>query len=101
MKDCVIDMEVLSVGNITEYTPIDTAPSAQMAPEGTPGSPEGARVGKSALPRHLILDDTTLTNLDVTCVGGNPTALNGSLFDRIDFCSTPFGGFFWIFLTLL
>ncbi|XP_044184294.1 DNA mismatch repair protein Msh6-like isoform X1 [Acropora millepora] len=78
LKKSLIDHEVLSMGNFEEYTPLDSSPNAGRSAAFMKGR------------QHMILDNVTLTNLDVIPYGPD-SSLEGTLLERLDNCSTPFG----------
>ncbi|KAL9963214.1 hypothetical protein ACROYT_G032392 [Oculina patagonica] len=78
LQKCLIDEEVLSMGNFEEYTPLDSSPSSGQSTTFTKGR------------QHMILDNISLTNLDILPSGPDVTA-EGTLLERVDHCSTPFG----------
>lgn len=78
LKKCLIDHEVLSMGNFEEYIPLDSSPN----------------IGRSAAfvkgRQHMILDNITLTNLEII-PNGPDSSTEGTLLEKIDHCSTAFG----------
>ncbi|GAB1597711.1 DNA mismatch repair protein Msh6-like [Argonauta hians] len=80
LKHTLVDEDLLSMKNFEEYVPLDTAVPIQNNTAARNFS------GK----QRMVLDDVTLSNLDVT-----ENSLNGSkegtLLEKLDHCSTPFG----------
>ncbi|KAM8810267.1 DNA mismatch repair protein Msh6 isoform 1-T1 [Eudromia elegans] len=80
LKKCLIDQELLSLGNFEEYVPVDmdiakTASSSSVF---------------AKTDQRMVLDGVTLMNLEVLQNGTNGTT-EGTLLERIDSCCTPFG----------
>ncbi|XP_068796155.1 DNA mismatch repair protein Msh6 isoform X2 [Struthio camelus] len=80
LKRCLIDQELLSLGNFEEYVPVDV----DVAKTTSSGS-FFARTD-----RRMVLDGVTLMNLEVLQNRTNGTT-EGTLLERIDSCCTPFG----------
>ncbi|XP_072027536.1 DNA mismatch repair protein Msh6-like [Amphiura filiformis] len=81
LKKCCLEQELLSMCNFEAYTPIDSILGAEVKPtvaEFTSGR------------QHMVLDGVTLFNLDVLENSSSGT-LEGTLLERLDQCSTPFG----------
>ncbi|XP_065063209.1 DNA mismatch repair protein Msh6-like [Rhopilema esculentum] len=77
LKKCLIEEELLSMGQFEEYIPVDNlSPSSEVS-----SFPEKRQ--------KLILDGVTLANLDIVCNGDG--GIEGSLLEQLDHCSTPFG----------
>ncbi|NWY04889.1 MSH6 protein, partial [Nothoprocta ornata] len=80
LKKCLIDQELLSLGNFEEYVPVDmdiakTASSTSVF---------------AKTDQRMVLDGVTLVNLEVLQNATNGTT-EGTLLERIDSCCTPFG----------
>uniref|UniRef100_UPI00358F3314 DNA mismatch repair protein Msh6 isoform X3 n=1 Tax=Myxine glutinosa TaxID=7769 RepID=UPI00358F3314 len=80
LRKCLVDRELLSMGNFERYLPPDIT-SCRDDRDSKPSQ---------FLGRHLILDGLTLANLDVlrNCTTGTT---EGTLLERLDSCATPFG----------
>ncbi|XP_048590320.1 DNA mismatch repair protein Msh6-like [Nematostella vectensis] len=79
LKKCLIEEELLSMGKFEEYKPLDCL-----------DAPRSSTLSFTQGRQHLILDDVTLTNLDVVPCGPDGS-LQGTLLEQLDHCSTPFG----------
>ncbi|KAA3671231.1 DNA mismatch repair protein MSH6 [Paragonimus westermani] len=83
LRYCLIDREVMSLGLIEVYNPLDT-----------PGHfdwPAVLNVKPFYLQQSsLVLDSITLANLDILH-NGNTGTREGTLVERLDTCCTPFG----------
>lgn len=79
LKKCLVDQELFSMANFEEYVPVD------VEMENTAG---GAGFFSKTRQR-MVLDGVTLANLDVFQNGSGGT--EGTLLERLDTCSTPFG----------
>ncbi|VDL59976.1 unnamed protein product [Hymenolepis diminuta] len=82
LRYCLTDTEILSLGLIHEYCPIDVVS-------------ENASIGHSEEPFYerqvnMVLDSVTLENLEILASNFNGT-LEGTLLERLDSCCTPFG----------
>ncbi|XP_052086117.1 DNA mismatch repair protein Msh6-like [Mytilus californianus] len=77
LQFCLLDTDLLTMKNFEEYTPLDDNVIKTRSTIFT---------GK----QHMVLDGVTLANLDVTENSSNGT-LEGTLLQRLDQCSTPFG----------
>jgi DNA mismatch repair protein MSH6 len=78
LKKCKIDHEIISLKKFEVYQPIDADVKASQEEMDH----------YIATRQHMVLDGTTLANLDVVDVGGG---LEGTLLERIDHTVTPFG----------
>uniref|UniRef100_A0A3P9H107 DNA mismatch repair protein n=1 Tax=Oryzias latipes TaxID=8090 RepID=A0A3P9H107_ORYLA len=79
LKKCLVDKELLSMANFEEYVPVDV----EMAKAAGPSS----FFAQTRL--RMILDGVTLANLEIFQNGSGRT--EGTLLERLDTCSTPFG----------
>lgn len=79
LKKCLVDQELFSMANFEEYVPVD----AEME------SASGGACFFSRTRQRMVLDGVTLANLDVFQNGSGGT--EGTLLERLDTCSTPFG----------
>nr|QIC49977.1 DNA mismatch repair protein Msh6-like protein [Actinia equina] len=79
LKRCLIEEELLSMGKFEKYQPLDCM---QDYSKNEVKFAEGRQ--------HLILDDVSLSNLDILPCGPD-TSTEGTLLDRLDYCSTAFG----------
>ncbi|CAG2235293.1 MSH6 [Mytilus edulis] len=77
LQFCLLDTDLLTMKNFEEYTPLD---------DNVVKARSTVFTGK----QHMVLDGVTLANLDVTENSSNGT-LEGTLLQRLDQCSTPFG----------
>ncbi|CAG0914143.1 unnamed protein product [Notodromas monacha] len=83
LKDCLIDDDVISMGQFDEYEPVDwTATEDDTEKVSVPAHIAHAR--------HLVLDGVTLNNLDVLVSNITGTE-KGTLIEQVDHCCTPFG----------
>lgn len=80
LKKCLVDQELLSMGNFEEYIPVDV----EMEKAG------GASCFFAKTRQRMVLDGVTLANLEIlqNSSTGGP---EGSLLERLDTCCTPFG----------
>ncbi|TNN50390.1 DNA mismatch repair protein Msh6 [Liparis tanakae] len=79
LKRCLVDQELLSLADFEEYVPVD------VELENAAGA-----AGVFARTRQrLVLDGVTLANLEIFQNGTGGT--EGTLLERLDSCSTPFG----------
>nr|XP_033795890.1 DNA mismatch repair protein Msh6 isoform X1 [Geotrypetes seraphini] len=80
LKKCLIDQELLSMGNFEEYIPvdIDLAKSKDV----------NTYFAKTS--QRMVLDGVTLANLEILQNGTNGS-VEGTLLERLDTCLTPFG----------
>ncbi|KAM3863433.1 DNA mismatch repair protein Msh6 [Diretmus argenteus] len=79
LKKCLVDQELLSMANFEEYVPVDVEMEKAAGP-----------VSFFAQTRQrMVLDGVTLANLEIiqNVSGGT----EGTLLERLDTCSTPFG----------
>lgn len=79
LKKCLVDQELLSMANFEEYVPVD------VEMEKATGSASFFTQTR----QRMVLDGVTLANLEIfqNGSGGN----EGTLLERLDSCSTPFG----------
>uniref|UniRef100_UPI00398F65F0 DNA mismatch repair protein Msh6 n=1 Tax=Pristiophorus japonicus TaxID=55135 RepID=UPI00398F65F0 len=80
LKRCLVDQELLSMGNFEEYVPVDI-------------DLERMKVSSSRFVRsrqRLVLDGITLTNLEILQNGTTGTT-EGTLLEQLDNCCTYFG----------
>ncbi|KAL1783825.1 DNA mismatch repair protein Msh6 [Sigmodon hispidus] len=80
LKKCLIDQELLSMGNFEEYSPLDSDMVSRVRP-GTIFTNANQR---------MVLDAVTLNNLEIFLNGTNGST-EGTLLERLDTCHTPFG----------
>lgn len=80
MKKCLIDQELLSMGNFEEYVPVDVG--IEKAQSST------SFFAKTS--QRMVLDGVTLTNLEILQNGTNGST-EGTLLEKLDTCFTPFG----------
>jgi len=80
LRRCLVDHELLSLGNFEQYKPLDVAASSK--------DPDESLVSKTFAGQRMILDGITLSNLDVLDHQGKTA---GTLLEKIDHCVTPFG----------
>lgn len=80
LKKCLVDQELLSMGNFEEYVPVDV----EMDQAG------GASCFFAQTRQRMVLDGVTLANLEIlqNSSSGGP---EGTLLERLDTCCTPFG----------
>ncbi|TRY55075.1 hypothetical protein DNTS_020796 [Danionella cerebrum] len=80
LKKCLVDHELLSMGNFEEYVPIDV----EME------KPGDASCFCAKTHQRMVLDGVTLANLEIlqNSSTGGP---EGTLLERLDTCCTPFG----------
>lgn len=79
LKKCLVDQELLSMANFEEYVPVDV--ELEKA--------SGAASFFSQTRQRMVLDGVTLANLEIFQNGSGGT--EGTLLERLDTCSTPFG----------
>lgn len=79
LKKCLVDQELLSMANFEEYVPVDV----EMEKAAGPAS------FFTRTRQRMVLDGVTLANLEIFQNGSGGT--DGTLLDRLDTCSTPFG----------
>lgn len=79
LKKCLVDQELLSMANFEEYVPVDV----EMEKAAGPAS----FFAKTR--QRMVLDGVTLANLEIFQNGSGGT--EGTLLERLDTCSTPFG----------
>ncbi|XP_068089153.1 DNA mismatch repair protein Msh6 [Hyperolius riggenbachi] len=80
MKKCLIDQELLSMGNFEEYIPVDTDIERAQS--------FSSFFAKTS--QRMVLDGVTLTNLEILQNGTNGST-EGTLLEKLDTCFTPFG----------
>ncbi|XP_071383497.1 DNA mismatch repair protein Msh6 [Centroberyx affinis] len=79
LKKCLVDQELLSMANFEEYVPVDVEMEKAAGP-----------ISFFAQTRQrMVLDGVTLTNLEILQNGSG--GIEGTLLERLDTCSTPFG----------
>uniref|UniRef100_A0A673NMN8 MutS homolog 6 (E. coli) n=1 Tax=Sinocyclocheilus rhinocerous TaxID=307959 RepID=A0A673NMN8_9TELE len=80
LEKCLVDKELLSMGNFEEYVPVDV----EMEQAG------GASCFFAQTRQRMVLDGVTLANLEIlqNSSTGGP---EGTLLERLDTCCTPFG----------
>lgn len=79
LKKCLVDQELLSMANFEEYIPVDV----EMEKAAGPAS------FFAQTRQRMVLDGVTLANLEIFQNGSGGT--EGTLLERLDTCSTPFG----------
>lgn len=79
LKKCLVDKELLSMANFEEYVPVDV----EMEKAAGPAS------FFAQTRQRMVLDGVTLANLEIFQNGSGGT--EGTLLERLDTCSTPFG----------
>ncbi|GAA6213920.1 DNA mismatch repair protein Msh6 [Lates japonicus] len=79
LKKCLVDQELLSMANFEEYVPVDV----EMEKAAGPAS------FFAQTRQRMVLDGVTLANLEIFQNGSGGT--EGTLLERLDTCSTPFG----------
>ncbi|KAM6916671.1 DNA mismatch repair protein Msh6 [Xenentodon cancila] len=79
LKKCLVDKELLSMANFEEYVPVDVELGKAAGP--------ASFFAQTSL--RMVLDGVTLTNLEIFQNGLGGT--EGTLLERLDTCSTPFG----------
>lgn len=79
LKKCLIDKELLSMANFEKYVPVDV----EVENAAGPGS------FFAQTQQRMVLDGVTLANLEIFQNGSGGT--EGTLLERLDTCSTPFG----------
>ncbi|XP_067380004.1 DNA mismatch repair protein Msh6 isoform X1 [Channa argus] len=79
LKKCLVDQELLSMANFDEYVPVDV----EMEKAAGPAS------FFAQTRQRMVLDGVTLANLEIFQNGSGGT--EGTLLERLDTCSTPFG----------
>ncbi|XP_042189105.1 DNA mismatch repair protein Msh6, partial [Callorhinchus milii] len=84
LKRCLVDRELLSMGNFEEYVPVDAEGERAGAARGGGGGPA------PLTRRHMVLDGVALGNLELLRNSSTGSA-EGSLLERLDRCHTPFG----------
>lgn len=79
LKKCLVDQELLSMANFEEYIPVDVEIEKAAGPASF----------FSQTRQRMVLDGVTLANLEIFHNGSGGT--EGTLLERLDTCSTPFG----------
>ncbi|KAM4599223.1 DNA mismatch repair protein Msh6 isoform 2-T2 [Fundulus diaphanus] len=79
LKKCLVDKELLSMANFEEYVPVDVELEQAAGPA----------TSFSQTRQRMVLDGVTLANLEIFQNGCGGT--EGTLLERLDTCSTPFG----------
>ncbi|XP_071337062.1 DNA mismatch repair protein Msh6 isoform X2 [Trachinotus anak] len=79
LKKCLVDQELLSMANFEEYVPVDV----EMEKAAGPAS------FFAQTRQRMVLDGVTLANLEIFQNGSGGS--EGTLLERLDTCSTPFG----------
>ncbi|XP_058507233.1 DNA mismatch repair protein Msh6 isoform X1 [Solea solea] len=79
LKKCLVDLELLSMANFEEYVPVDVEMERAAGPASF----------FSQTSQRMVLDGVTLANLEIFQNGSGGT--EGTLMERLDTCSTPFG----------
>lgn len=79
LKKCLIDKELLSMANFEEYVPVDVEMENAAGPSSFFAQTR----------QRMVLDGVTLANLEIFQNGSGGT--EGTLLERLDTCSTPFG----------
>uniref|UniRef100_A0A3Q1J9U2 DNA mismatch repair protein n=2 Tax=Anabas testudineus TaxID=64144 RepID=A0A3Q1J9U2_ANATE len=79
LKKCLVDQELLSMANFEEYVPVDF----EMEKAAGPAS------FFAQTRQRMVLDGVTMANLEIFQNGSGGT--EGTLLERLDTCSTPFG----------
>lgn len=79
LKKCLVDQELLSMANFEEYVPVDVEIEKAAGPASF----------FSQTRQRMVLDGVTLANLEIFQNGSGGT--EGTLLERLDTCSTPFG----------
>ncbi|XP_051503777.1 DNA mismatch repair protein Msh6-like [Myxocyprinus asiaticus] len=79
LKKCLVDQELLSMGNFEEYVPVDV----EMEQAG------GASCFFAQTRQRMVLDGVTLANLEI--LQNSSGGQEGTLLERLDTCCTPFG----------
>ncbi|XP_047458694.1 DNA mismatch repair protein Msh6 isoform X2 [Mugil cephalus] len=79
LKKCLVDQELLSLANFEEYIPVDV----EMEQAAGPAS------FFAQTRQRMVLDGVTLANLEIFQNGTG--GAEGTLLERLDTCSTPFG----------
>lgn len=77
LKKCLVDQELLSMANFEEYVPVDVEMEKSVGHVF------------SQTRQRMVLDGVTLANLEIFQNGSGGT--EGTLLQRLDTCSTPFG----------
>ncbi|XP_034753727.1 DNA mismatch repair protein Msh6 [Etheostoma cragini] len=79
LKKCLVDQELLSLANFEEYVPVDVELEKAAGPASFFAQTR----------QRVVLDGVTLANLEIFQNGSGGT--EGTLLERLDTCSTPFG----------
>ncbi|KAA0718310.1 DNA mismatch repair protein [Triplophysa tibetana] len=80
LKKCLVDQELVSMGNFEDYVPVDV----EMEQAG------GSSCFFAKTRQRMVLDGVTLANLEIlqNSSNGGP---EGTLLERLETCCTPFG----------
>ncbi|XP_031158422.1 DNA mismatch repair protein Msh6 [Sander lucioperca] len=79
LKKCLVDQELLSLANFEEYVPVDVELEKAAGPASFFAQTR----------QRVVLDGVTLANLEIFQNGSG--GKEGTLLERLDTCSTPFG----------
>ncbi|KAL0983852.1 hypothetical protein UPYG_G00133740 [Umbra pygmaea] len=79
LKKCLVDQELFSMANFKEYVPVDVEMQKASGPNSF----------FSQTQQRMVLDGVTLANLEILQNGSGGS--EGTLLERLDTCSTPFG----------
>ncbi|KAJ7987524.1 hypothetical protein DPEC_G00327390 [Dallia pectoralis] len=79
LKKCLVDQELISMANFKEYVPVDVEMEKAAGPDSF----------FSQTRQRMVLDGVTLANLEILQNASGGT--EGTLLERLDACSTPFG----------
>lgn len=79
LKKCLVDQELLSMANFEEYVPVDVQLEQAAGPACLFAQTR----------QRMVVDGVTLANLEIFQNGSG--GAEGTLLERLDTCSTPFG----------
>ncbi|CAG09472.1 unnamed protein product, partial [Tetraodon nigroviridis] len=79
LKKCLVDQELLSMANFEEYVPVDVQMEKAAGPDSFFAQTR----------QRMVVDGVTLANLEIFQNGSG--GAEGTLLERLDTCSTPFG----------
>ncbi|KAM6956142.1 DNA mismatch repair protein Msh6 [Aplochiton taeniatus] len=79
LKKCLVDQELLSLANFGEYIPVDVEMEKAVGPSSFFAQTR----------QRMVLDGVTLANLEI--LQNVSAGSEGTLLERLDTCSTPFG----------
>lgn len=79
LRKCLVDQELLSMANFEEYVPVDVEMEKAAGPSSFFAQTR----------QRMVLDGVTLANLEILQNGSGGS--EGTLLERLDSCSTPFG----------